>query len=157
MATSKLLKPTNVTISIPEFTDQPDQRVNSNCIDKEADAINTLSEQIGNLFTNISNNKTDVASTTSLAYTGCSVTIPANKYFMLQAGIVYMQNQPLEIAVSSSNTTLYVHNQYFHSTQNMFGSVCGKTGTNPMTLYVWGKWNAAGTNQAFFQGCCWDA
>ena len=45
MATSKLLKPTNVTISIPEFTDQPDQRVNSNCIDKEADAINALSEQ----------------------------------------------------------------------------------------------------------------
>ena len=47
MATSKLLKPTNVTISIPEFTDQPDQRVNSNCLDKEADAINALSEQIG--------------------------------------------------------------------------------------------------------------
>ena len=44
MATSKLLKPTNVTISIPEFTDQPDQRVNSNCIDKEADAINLLSD-----------------------------------------------------------------------------------------------------------------
>ena len=49
MATSKLLRPTNVTISIPAFTDQPDQRVNSNCIDKEADAINTLSEQIGNV------------------------------------------------------------------------------------------------------------
>ena len=50
MATSKLLKPTNVTISIPEFTDQPDQRVNSNCIDKEADAINTLSEQLENYY-----------------------------------------------------------------------------------------------------------
>ena len=49
MATTKTLRPTNVTISIPEFTDQPDQRVNSNCIDKEADAINTLSEQIGTL------------------------------------------------------------------------------------------------------------
>lgn len=49
MATSKLLKPTNVTISIPAFTDQPDQRVNSNCIDKEADAINSLSDQIANL------------------------------------------------------------------------------------------------------------
>ncbi len=47
MATTKTLRPTNVTISIPEFTDQPDQRVNSNCIDKEADAINTLSEQLG--------------------------------------------------------------------------------------------------------------
>ena len=51
MATSKLLKPTNVTISIPEFTDQPDQRVNSNCLDKEADAINTLSEQIATATT----------------------------------------------------------------------------------------------------------
>ena len=52
MATSKLLKPTNVTISIPEFTDQPDQRVNSNGLDKEADAINALSEQIANQTTN---------------------------------------------------------------------------------------------------------
>lgn len=46
MATSKTLTPTNVTIQIPEFTDQPDQRVNSNCIDKEADAINALNGNI---------------------------------------------------------------------------------------------------------------
>ena len=46
MATSKTLTPTNVTIQIPAFTDKPDQRVNSNCIDKEADAINALSDQI---------------------------------------------------------------------------------------------------------------
>ena len=49
MATSKTLTPTNVTIQIPEFTDQPDQRVNSNCIDKEADAINALNNQIANV------------------------------------------------------------------------------------------------------------
>lgn len=48
MATSKTLTPTNVTIQIPEFTDQPDQRVNSNCIDKEADAINALNTNITN-------------------------------------------------------------------------------------------------------------
>lgn len=48
MATSKTLTPTNVTISIPAFTDQPDQRVNSNCIDKEADAINTLNTSKAN-------------------------------------------------------------------------------------------------------------
>ena len=47
MATSKTLTPTNVTIQIPAFTDQPDQRVNSNCIDKEADAINALNSKIG--------------------------------------------------------------------------------------------------------------
>ena len=46
MATSKTLAPTGVTIQIPEFTDQPDQRVNSNCIDKEADAINALNNKI---------------------------------------------------------------------------------------------------------------
>lgn len=50
MATSKTLTPTNVTIQIPEFTDQPDQRVNSNCIDKEADAINALNGKIANLI-----------------------------------------------------------------------------------------------------------
>ena len=49
MATSKTLTPTNVTIQIPEFTDQPDQRVNSNCIDKEADAINALNTQTATL------------------------------------------------------------------------------------------------------------
>lgn len=49
MATSKTLTPTNVTIQIPDFTDQPDQRVNSNCIDKEADAINALNGKISDL------------------------------------------------------------------------------------------------------------
>ena len=51
MATSKTLTPTNVTIQIPDFTDQPDQRVNSNCIDKEADAINSLNTAIANYVT----------------------------------------------------------------------------------------------------------
>ena len=47
MATSKTLAPTNVTISIPAMTDAPNASVLSNCIDKEADAINTLNSQIG--------------------------------------------------------------------------------------------------------------
>ena len=46
MATSKTLAPTNVTISIPAMTDAPNASVMSNCIDKEADAINTLNSQI---------------------------------------------------------------------------------------------------------------
>ena len=49
MATSKTLKPTNVTIQIPAFADKPDQRLNSNCLDKEADAINALSDNKANL------------------------------------------------------------------------------------------------------------
>jgi len=46
MATTKTLTPTNQTISIPELTDAPDMSVASNAIDKEADAINTLSEHL---------------------------------------------------------------------------------------------------------------
>ena len=46
MATSKTLTPTNVVIQIPDFTEKPDQRVNSNCIDKIADAVNTLNSKI---------------------------------------------------------------------------------------------------------------
>ena len=42
MATNKTLTTTNVTIAIPAFSDAPDQRVNSNCIDKIADAVNAL-------------------------------------------------------------------------------------------------------------------
>ena len=66
MATSKTLTPTNVTIQIPEFTDQPDQRVNSNCIDKLADAINALNTHIpyilnvGNIMNVTAETKTTV-------------------------------------------------------------------------------------------------
>ena len=45
MATSKTLAPTNVTISIPAMTDAPNASVISNCLDKEADAINALNSQ----------------------------------------------------------------------------------------------------------------
>lgn len=68
MATSKTLAPTNVTISIPAMTDAPDASVFSNCVDKEADAINALNSHFvttsasgttdgnGHLVTNFSRN-----------------------------------------------------------------------------------------------------
>ena len=75
MATSKTLTPTNVTIQIPDFTERPDQRVNSNCIDKEADAINalnsnftSLSDQIAmqNVSSNVQKNATYIASNSGI-------------------------------------------------------------------------------------------
>ena len=42
MATSKTLTPTNVTIQIPAMSDAPNASVFSNCVDKLADAVNTL-------------------------------------------------------------------------------------------------------------------
>lgn len=62
MATSKTLTPTNVTISIPEMTDQPNASVFSNCVDKEADAINSLNNNtVPNRKTITLNNSRDVA------------------------------------------------------------------------------------------------
>lgn len=68
MATSKTLTPTNVTISIPEFTDQPDQRVNSNCIDKEADAINAVNTKLTTADAQSMTNLNDVTSTGLYSY-----------------------------------------------------------------------------------------
>lgn len=48
MATTKHLDPTNVDISIPAMTDQPNASVFSNCVDKEADAINALNSKLNN-------------------------------------------------------------------------------------------------------------
>lgn len=49
MATNKTINPTSQTVSIPEFTDQPDARVYSNDIDKAIDGINKNYTDIGTL------------------------------------------------------------------------------------------------------------
>lgn len=49
MATNKTLSPTNVTIAIPAMSDKPDASVFSNCIDKTADAVNTLNSNKANI------------------------------------------------------------------------------------------------------------
>lgn len=81
MATSKVLAPTNVTIQIPEFTDQPDQRVNSNCLDKEADAINALNTQIANVETDLVNSAFCVTGATGGGATSVSITLPIGAMF----------------------------------------------------------------------------
>ena len=91
MATNKLIKPTNVTVQIPAFTDQPDQRVNSNCIDKSIDGINTLSDQIGKI------NKAVYATTASYGGAG-SVSVDLSGY---NAVIVMARNSDVDNTLSS--------------------------------------------------------
>lgn len=55
MATSKTLTPTNETIQIPAMTDAPDASVFSNCIDKEADAINALNSKLATSYYDMTN------------------------------------------------------------------------------------------------------
>lgn len=84
MATSKTLTPTNVTIQIPEFTDQPDQRVNSNCIDKEADAINSLNTAIGTLSSLTTTEKSNLVGAVNEVNT--QITTLASKMQILKTG-----------------------------------------------------------------------
>lgn len=49
MATNKTINPTNQTVSIPAFTDQPDIRVITNDIDKTIDGVNTNYTAINNV------------------------------------------------------------------------------------------------------------
>lgn len=78
MATSKTLSPTNVTISIPAMTDTPDAAVFSNCIDKEADAINTLSSQISYKTISDFNDFIPTGSSTKHIYGNCTVGSASN-------------------------------------------------------------------------------
>ena len=129
MATSKLLKPTNVTISIPEFTDQPDQRVNSNCLDKEADAINSLSEHLGtvtgdDLQTQVNKKanvlKSNLAGGSSVSLTitrpafvsvGRASTSTASTTALIEPwGIVYLSNNAQNFGVSIDSNTLTISN-----------------------------------------------
>ena len=48
MATTKTLNPTNQTITLAEFTEKPDNRVNVNNDSKLADAVNALNSKITN-------------------------------------------------------------------------------------------------------------
>lgn len=99
MATSKTLTPTNVTIQIPAFTDKPDQRLNSNCIDKEADAINELSNKLARQqitvtkATGISTHGTYAYKTGKVVCVEGYVLVPAGTYTDSDA-LVYIDATP---------------------------------------------------------------
>lgn len=68
MATSKTLAPTNVTISIPAMADAPDASVFSNCVDKEADAINALNSNLANITPMLTGNTASDSNTNNLTF-----------------------------------------------------------------------------------------
>lgn len=90
MASSKTLTPTNVTISIPAMTDVPDASVFSNCVDKEADAINTL------------NTKTVL--TDSNAFTFASGASSASVTAVVCGRVVYLKFQATFASLASGAT-----------------------------------------------------
>lgn len=118
MASSKTLTPTNVTISIPAMTDVPDASVFSNCVDKEADAINTLNRKLkeihsgtitatttanGNIPTNLSINNTIIGA--KITDNVNNIVLPFNNYgvwaFNVRTGDAQLS------AVANTQVTIY--------------------------------------------------
>ena len=102
MATSKTLTPTNVVIQIPDFTEKPDQRVNSNCIDKIADAVNTLNSKITNMDT-----EDLLANFEGTTSTSVSLSHSASDYRLL---LLMVYNSSSELVASAAVTPLYAKN-----------------------------------------------
>ena len=140
MATSKTLTPTNVTIQIPAFTDKPDQRVNSNCIDKEADAINALSTMlanIGNASILVDNVRKNV--TSSYASIGQSFTLTKTSIVIISQS--YSQQLPISVGAKSVDTSagatlLYGENAGQEESVAALTAI-GVLGAG--TYYIWAK------------------
>ena len=102
MATSKTLAPTNVTISIPAMTDQPNASVLANCADKEADAINALNSQL-KMKTSYLGGYTN-ASANTWADTGLTIVVPTGHVFIGVVTTGYSSGRPIGIGVDESAT-----------------------------------------------------
>ena len=149
MATSKTLKPTNVSISIPAFTDKPDQRLNTNCIDKEADAINALSDRTANVICLGSFEASSLGNPTTLkeAISALYGNVTANTAALQIAFFAYSGGGRwvAQIQKNSSNygtAILYSYNDTYHVFKYTYSSgtetllnFCGATETSVTTTH----------------------
>lgn len=146
MATSKTLAPTNVTISIPAMTDAPNASVISNCLDKEADAINALNSQIALLKTATSLLNESTAFTTSYANTGKTITVPKTGLVVLTQN--YTNTLPVSLGLKATTSVASTSVAYVENA-NQEENVSSLTVTALLpagTYYVWGKAKSAASN-----------
>lgn len=101
MATTKTIQPTGATITLPEFTDQPDIRPVVTDIGNITDATNALSGQIGEL-----SSPTIIADCDGITQTGVYMTSnttqnsPAS--WCIMQVIVYSSTIQIQIAIQTS-------------------------------------------------------
>ena len=154
MATSKLIKPTNETVSIPDFTDRPDQRGNSNCIDKIIDGVNLLNDQIATKAKapvrvyDIGR----VATSTSLTYTGKHVTIPAGSFYCVRGYGIYTSSRCTGVAIGVDSDPTHTYNFVAAYLNNTQGVTCGGYALNQVDLYLHVQYASAANNDVGLDG-----
>ena len=92
-------------------------------------------------------------------YTGASVTIPENSYYILTTRAVWNHGKPYGIALMTISDNMngnylcynsFSSESYTDTAGNCTGS--GVTGNSPITYYSWIKRAGAGTNNGFISG-----
>ena len=115
-----------------------------------AETVNELGS-ITNTHKKMFQQITTITTSTSLAYTGLSVTIPAGKRFTIMGLLVYSNAKPLEIALAaSSDSNLQPHQLYARaecSNISFSGYSYGQ-----LTFYLHAKYVAAAANQVRIYG-----
>lgn len=116
MATSKTLKPTGVTIQIPSMGDQPNMAVASNCVDKEADAINVLNDHLVTLDYQIKKYDSSSITVTANASDTTTISVPAITGYTAYLASCYCDNDLFSVSPRWLNTiSLNVTLHNFHS------------------------------------------
>ena len=118
--------------------------------------MDTIDQAYGTLNSNkwnkptIIRNHTNIISSTSLSYTGLSVSIPANSNYAINFALRFSNSAPQEILISTSQTSMLPYQVYAHSESGV-ASVSGRT-DSAITLYLWGRYNGETENGVLIDG-----
>ena len=94
---------------------------------------------------------------TSFFYTGLSVSVPAKTVYAIDFAIVYANTGPDSILISYSSTNIDPYNTAVRGNSSSKAYVCGYNEKNsPITFYVWGKYQYAGTRNYAEASYCFD-
>ena len=85
-------------------------------------------------------------------YTGASYTIPANSVYSITAYAIYNVGAPIGIKISVASDALRNYQVYASNEEGARATLSGKTGSDPLTLYAWAKYAAAGRSNVGFTG-----
>lgn len=124
--------------------------------DQITDGDAALQSQITALGESVSrttiNGYKSFTSSTTIAYTGLSITIPANSIFGFYVKAAYNYNMPKEIALSTNSSAIDSASTYALTTDGSVCSIAGATENSALTLYVWARYNGSGSNYATAYG-----
>ena len=143
-------------------------QVNASATKSELNALDTrLSSSISSLSNDISTVDSKIytpvivdvsnyqARTTTFEYTGVSVTIPANSYYVLKGLIGFRYSQTKAVALTRTNGLTYPQCSNMDAISNNGEKACtisGTTGNSSQTFYLFGQWDGATNNEASITG-----